>query len=443
MDLTPPVRYAKTADGIQLAYQAFGEGPRDLVLVWGGISHIELLWDDPTLDRIFRRLASFSRVIQFDRRGTGMSDRPPGPASLEDRMEDVRTVLDAVGSDKAVVLGESEGGPMCCLFSATYPERTTALILYGPVIRMVGDKGFPWAPAREVFDEVLETTALAWGSPDLIWGWAPSVGDDPRARQFFSRFMRLSSSPGAYVDQMRTNADIDVRSVLPLIGVPTLILHRSGDTAINVGQGRYAARRIPGARYAELPGDDHLLIAGDPDPLLDEIEEFLTGVRGGRDLDRVLATIVFTDIVDSTRRAAELGDRRWRELLDRHDTLLRRLLPHFSGREVNTTGDGMLARFDGPARAVGWARAALEATRELDIELRAGVHLGECELRGRDLAGVAVHVAARIGALAHPGEVLVSQTVHDLVAGSGIVLDARGTHELRGTGGWWALYAAG
>ena len=409
-------------------------------MVWGGISHIDLLWDDPNLDRILRRLGAFCRVIQFDRRGTGMSDRPTGPATLEDRMEDVRSVLDAVGSERAALLGESEGGPMCCLFAATYPEHTAALVLYGPVIRMIGDGSFPWAPAPDVFEAVLESTAQDWGSEELIWGWAPSVGDDPRSRQFFSRFMRLSSSPGAYVEQMRTNANIDVRPLLPLISVPTLVLHRSEDSAISVGQGRYAAAHIPGARYAELPGEDHLLIAGDSSLLLDEIEEFLTGVRGAPDTDRVLATIVLTDIVDSTGMASKLGDRGWRELLDRHDAVLRRQLPHFGGHEVNTTGDGMLARFEGPVRAVGWARAAIDVTRELGIEIRTGVHTGECQRRGRDLAGVAVHVAARIAALAGSGEVLVSQTVHDLVAGSGLRFAKRGSRELKGLPGTWSLY---
>jgi class 3 adenylate cyclase len=443
LDQMPLVRYARTPDGIQLAYQVFGEGPRDLLVVWGGISHIELFWDDPTLARIFRRLASFARVIQFDRRGTGMSDRSPGTATLEDRMQDVSAVLAAVGSETAAILGESESAPMTCLFAATYPERTSALILYGPVIRMLGDATFPWAASREVFYAALDATTAEWGSEDLIWGWAPTVGDDPRARQFFSRFMRMSASPGAYRDQMLINADIDVRRLLPLVTVPTLVLHRGGDTAIPVGQGRYAARNIPGARYVELPGEDHLLIGGDPEPLLDEIEQFLTGVLAGRAVDRIVATIVFTDIVGSTELAARLGDGRWRKLLDEHDALLRRLLPPFSGRVVNTTGDGMLASFDGPARAVGWALSATAAAGSLGIEVRAGAHTGECELRGRDLAGLAVHVAARIGSMAAPGEVLVSETVRDLVAGSGIVFSERGTHTLKGVPDPWSVYAAG
>lgn len=439
MDQPPSVEYAKAPDGIQLAYQVFGDGPPDVLLVWGGISHIELLWDDPNLARIFRRLSSFARVIQFDRRGTGMSDRPGGPATLEDRVQDLAVVLDAAGSHQAAIFGESEGGPTACLFAATFPHRTAALILYGPVIRMVGEASFPWASARDVFDAALDATVDDWGSEDLIWGWAPSVGDDPRARQFFARFMRLSSSPAAYREQMLVNVEIDVREILPLIKVPALVLHRRDDTAINVGQGRYAAERIPGARYVELPGDDHLLIGGDPDPLVEEIEEFLTGIRPTRDPDRTVATIVFTDIVASTAAAARLGDQSWRRLLDEHDHVLRRQLGIFGGREVNTTGDGMVARFDGPGRAVKWARSVLEGVRPLGVELRAGIHTGECEVRGRDLAGVSVHVAARIASLARPGEVLVSKTVSDLAAGTGVEFLERGVHTLRGVTGRWPL----
>ena len=441
MERIPAVRYARTPDGIQLAYQVFGAGPRDLVLVWGGVSHIELFWDDPTLARIFRRLSSFARVIQFDRRGTGMSDRPSGPASLEARMQDIGAVMDAVGSDRAALLGESESGPLACVYAATHPDRTSALILYGPVIRMLGDPSFPWAPEPEVFAEALELTTAEWGSEDLIWGWAPTAGDDPRARQFFSRFMRMSSSPGAYRDQMWVNADIDVRRVLPHIAVPTLVLHRGGDSAIHVGQGRYAGRQIPGARYVELPGQDHLLIAGDPAPFLDEIEQFLTGVRSGLDVDRALATIVFTDIVASTELAARMGDGPWRRLLDEHDALLRRELLRFGGRQVNTMGDGMLASFEGPDGAVGWARSVVGGAPALGVQVRAGVHLGECELRGHDLAGLTVHVAARIGSLAAPGEVLVSAAVRDLAAGSGYALVDRGTHLLKGVPEPWAIYA--
>lgn len=436
-------RYAITADGTHLAYQVSGNGPRDLLIVWGGISHIELLWDDPTLARIFRRLGTFTRVIQFDRRGTGLSDRPPGPSTIEQRVDDAISVLDACGSKHACVLGESEGGPTSCLLAATRPDRVSALILYGPVIRMIGDQGFRCAPPMDVFEAALENTTAGWGSEELIWAWAPSAGEDPRARQFIARFARLACSPGAYRDQMRLNADIDVRPILPLIGVPTLVCHRRDDAAINVGQGRYAASHIPGAQWVELPGEDHLLIAGDPEPLLDAVELFLTGVRTGDDVDRIVTTVAFTDIVDSTRVVARLGDQAWKELLDRHDTALRTLLRRFSGREVNTTGDGMVASFEGPTRAVEWAQAVVGAAPGLGLEVRAGVHTGPCEMRGRDLAGLAVHVAARIGALAGPGEVLVSQSVRDLVPGSGISFAERGVHTLKGLDGEWHLFAAG
>lgn len=441
MDLSPVTQYATTPDGLKLAYQVFGEGGPDLVLVWGGMSHIELLWDDPVLVRVFRRLGSFARVIQFDRRGTGMSDRPPRVATLEERMQDVVTVMDAAGSARAAIFGESEGGPMSCLFAATKPERTTALVLYGPVIRMVGEVTFPWAQSRESFEAALDLAEASWGSEELIWAWAPSIGDDPKARQWFARFMRLSSSPSAYRAQMLVNADIDVRAILPSITAPTLVLHRRDDTAIAVGQGRYAAEHIPGAHYVELPGEDHLLIGGDPDQLLDEIEQFLTGIRGARHADRIVATIVFTDIVDSTAVAARMGDEAWRRLLDEHDRVLRRQLGLCGGREVNTTGDGMVARFDGPGRAIDWAVSVIEAVRSLGIEVRAGVHTGECEVRGKDLAGLSVHIAARVAALADPGEVLVSRTVSDLAAGTGVAFRERGQHALQGVGGEWALLA--
>jgi class 3 adenylate cyclase len=293
-----------------------------------------------------------------------------------------------------------------------------------------------------VFAEALDATVAAWGEEDLIWSWAPSVGDDPRARRFFSRFTRMSSSPGAFRDHMRVNAQIDVRALLPLIGAPALVLHRRDDIAINVRQGAYAAAHLPSARFVELPGEDHLLIGGDPEPFLDEVERFLTGTTSGRDGNRVLATIVFTDIVGSTELVGRLGDRRWRELLDEHEALLRRRLPEFSGRQVNTTGDGMVAAFTGPVSAVGWAQAVANATEALGIRIRAGVHTGEVELRGTDLAGASVHVAARIAALAAPGEILVSQTVRDLMGGSGVEFVERGSHRLKGMAETWTVHAA-
>ncbi|MGZ6974684.1 MAG: adenylate/guanylate cyclase domain-containing protein [Acidimicrobiia bacterium] len=411
------------------------------MIVWGGVSHIELMWENAAFARIFRRLGSFSRVIQFDRRGVGMSDRTPGLATLETRMEDVRAVMDAAGCERVALFGESEGGPMSMLFAATYPERTTGLVLYGPLVRLIADETFPWAWSREDFEALLDSALSDWGAEDQIAFWAPSVADDPAARRFFSRFTRLSGSPGSFKDQMMMNADIDVRPVLHAVNVPTLVLHRTGDLVVDVHQGRYAARHIPGAKFVELPGADHFLMGGDPEQLVDEVEEFLTGVRGQHEVDRILATVAFTDIVGSTQRAAELGDREWRNLLDQHDAAVRRELQRFNGREVNTTGDGMLAAFDGPARGIRCARAITEAMEPLGVEIRAGLHTGECEVRGSDLGGLAVHIAARVGSLAAPGEVLVSSTVKDLVAGSGITFTERGTHVLKGVPDEWRLYS--
>jgi len=349
--------------------------------------------------------------------------------------------MDAVGTERAALFGESEGGPMCSLFAATYPERTTALVLYGPVVCFISDESFPWAPTMEVLKQFLDMSLEGWGKGDGIDLWAPSLSDDPAARRFYARFNRLSASPGAFRDQMLMNTEIDVRSVLPMINVPTLVLHRRDDQVINVHQGRYVAEHVPGARYVELEGTDHFLIGGDPDALADEVEEFLTGVRRSREVDRVLATVLFTDIVGSTRQAAELGDQRWRRLLDQHDAVMRHELDRFKGHEINTTGDGFLASFDGPARAIRCALALTAAAPPLGIEIRAGLHTGECEVRDHDLGGLAVHIAARIGALARPSEVLVSSTVRDLVAGSGISFSDRDTHVLKGLPEAWRLFA--
>ena len=441
MEPIPTTRYAEAADGTSLAYQVFGDGPRDLVLVWGAFSHIELLWENANVARILGRLASFCRVVHFDRRGVGMSDRPPGVSTLETRMEDVRAVMDSAGCERATHFGESEGGPMSILFAATYPERTNGLVLYGPLLRLIRDDDFPWALEIGDITQFADTLLADWGSEDTIGFWAPSLVDDPAARRFFSRLVRQSSSPGAARQLILTNAETDVRSILPAVTVPTLVLHRRDDLAVPVGQGRFAAEHILDARYVELDGADHLLMAGDPDVLVDEIEEFLTGMRGRHDADRVLATVMFTDIVASTRRLAEIGDRRWRSLLDQHDTVVRHQLARFSGRELNTTGDGLISAFDGPARAIRCAQAITEAVRSLGIEARVGLHTGECEVRGEELAGLAVHIAARVCELAASGEVLVSSTVKDLVAGSGIAFSERGTHALKGVPDEWRLFA--
>jgi pimeloyl-ACP methyl ester carboxylesterase len=440
------VRYARSGD-VNIAYQVVGEGPLDLVYVPGWVSNVELMWEETAMAHFLGRLASFSRLILFDKRGTGLSDRVSNDElpTLEQRMDDVRAVLEAVGSDRAALFGHSEGGNMCVLFAATYPERTTALITLGSFAkRRDPDDDYPWAPTAENRDETAADVERNWGHlrPQDVEYYAPSrVGEEQFVRAL-ERYLRRSASPGAAAALVRMNSYIDVRDVLPTIRVPTLVLHRTGDHDVNVAEGRYLASKIPGAKLVELAGDDHWISAGDVDALADEIEQFLTGTRPVPEPDRVLATVLFTDIVGSTERAAELGDRRWRDLLGAHDAAVRRELDRFRGREVDTSGDGFLASFDGPARAVRCAISAGEAVRQLGMEIRAGVHTGECELDGPKIRGIAVHTGARIASLAGAGEVLVSQTVKDLVSGSGLAFDDRGVHELKGVPGEWRVYAA-
>jgi class 3 adenylate cyclase len=441
-DVLPQTRYAKSGD-VYIAYQVVGDAPLDLLLVSGGMTHLECSWEFPAFARSARRLASFSRLILFDKRGTGLSDRMSGPATLEERMDDVRAVLDAVGSERAALYGVSEGGPMSALFAATYPTRTSALVLYGTIAKFTADEGYPWGWSPGVFDQILQATVASWGQVDSPFPplLAPSLAGDMRFREGWARFERQAASPGAVAALMRMNAEIDIRHILPTIRVPTLIVHRAGDTLVAVGQGRYLAEHIPGAKYVELAGADHLPIAGDSDAINDAIEEFLTGARHVEEPDRVLATVLFTDIVRSTERAAELGDRRWLALLDEHHAVVRRELARFRGREVKTTGDGFLATFDGPARAVRCARSLVEAIQRLGLEVRTGLHTGECEMVGDDVRGIAVHTAARVAGAAASGEVLVSSTVKDLVAGAGITFVERGTRALKGVPGKWRLFA--
>jgi pimeloyl-ACP methyl ester carboxylesterase len=444
--MQPETRYARSGD-VNIAYQVVGEGPRDFVYVPGWVSNIELMWEEPAMAHFLGRLASFSRLILFDKRGTGLSDRVSNEElpSLEQRMDDVRAVLEAVGSVRAALFGHSEGGNMCVLFAATYPERTEALITLGCFARRRDpDDDYPWAPTADNREETAADVERNWGHlrPEDVEYYAPSrVGDEQFVRAL-ERYLRRGASPGAAAALVRMNSYIDVRDVLPTIRVPTLVLHRTGDHDVNVAEGRYLASKIPGAKFVELPGDDHWIAAGDVDALADEIEQFLTGTRPVPELDRVLATVLFTDIVASTERAVELGDRRWRDLLSAHEAAVRHELDRFRGREVDTAGDGFLAAFDGPARAVRCAISAGEAVRELGVEIRAGVHTGECELDGQKIRGIAVHTGARIASLAGPGEVLVSQTVKDLVSGSGLAFEDRGLHELKGVPGEWRVYAA-
>jgi class 3 adenylate cyclase len=434
-------RYAKSGD-VHVAYQVAGEGPVDLVVVQGWSTHLELLWEDPGWRAFYRRLASFSRLILFDKRGTGLSDRVSVSEmpTLEQRMDDVRAVMDAAGSDSASVLGISEGGPMSVLFAASYPERTRALVLYGSFPRITRGDGYPWGLSPDQVEPLIARAERTWGEGTFS-GRLIAPSQLPGRLPYFARLEREGASPGAMITLIRMLVDIDVRAVLPLVSVPTLIVHRDRDAVAPIDGARYMAAQIPRARLVELTGE-HSPIAGDADALLDEIEEFLTGRRHVRAPDRVLATVMFTDIVDSTSRAAAMGDRRWTRLLEDHYELVRRQLPRFGGHEVKTIGDGLLAIFDGPARAVRCALATVDANREIGVALRAGLHTGECERRGGDISGIAVHIGARVTSLAGPGEVLVSRTVKDLVSGSGLEFEDRGSHTLKGIPDAWQVFAA-
>jgi pimeloyl-ACP methyl ester carboxylesterase len=433
--MPPETRYAKSGD-INIAYQVVGEGPFDLVYVPGWVSNVELLWEKPKPARFLERLASFSRLILFDKRGTGMSDRVSTDRlpTLEQRMDDVRAVLDAVGSESAALLGHSEGGGMSVLFAATYPERSRALVLVGAFAKRLRTDDYPWAPSLEERLETIEEVERDWGAGLDITNYAPH--EDPALLEWYSTYLRRSASPGAAAALLRMNSEIDTRHILPTIRVPTLVLTRTGDQDVTVDEGRWLASQVPDARFVELPGDEHVLWAGDQDGLLAEIEEFLTGTRSAPDYDRVLSTVMFTDIVGSTERARELGDRGWHEVLDEHHTRVRGVLEQYRGSEVDTAGDGFFASFDGPARAIRAACAIREGVQALDIQIRAGLHTGECELMRDKIGGIAVHTGARVAAAAEPGEVLVSSTVKDLVAGSGIVFADRGERELKGVGSW-------
>jgi len=441
MSAPPPVRYAQNGD-VHLAYQVVGEGERDLVLVQGFMSQIDMEWENPDIARFFRGLASFSRLILFDKRGTGLSDRACGTATLEDEMDDVRAVMDAAGSERAVLMGISEGAPMSLLFAATYPQRTQALVLHGGMARTTEAPDYPWAPPAEGLVEAASELIM----PVIYTGedidvWAPSLGDDAEAKAWLGRYRRAGVSPDGFAALYEMFLDIDVRHVLPTLQVSTLVLHRHGDRVVNRRAGKWMAEQIPGARYVELPGQDHLPWVGDCDAVVEEAREFLTGVRVAAEPDRVLATVMFTDVVGSTERAASLGDRRWRDLLDAHDVVVRRQLDAFRGREVKTTGDGFLATFDGPARAIRSARAIRDAASDLGLDVRVGLHTGEIEVRDDDIGGVAVHIGQRVSSVAQPSEIMVSSTVKDLVAGSGIEFEERGERELKGVPGSWKLFA--
>lgn len=433
-------RYAKSGD-VNIAFQVLGEGPRDLVLVPGWISNIEVFWEEPSTARFLTRLASFSRLILFDKRGTGLSDRVADMPSLEVRMDDVRAVMDKVGSERATLFGYSEGGAMCALFAATYPQRTSALIMAGAYARRRWGADYPWGLTDAQFNGFLDDIQREWGSPFGIEARMPSMAQDARFRQWWGRWARMSASPTAAAVLQRMNGEIDVRGVLPAIHTPTLVLHSVKDQVVSVEAGRDLVYRIRGAKFVELQGIDHVPFGCDADIILDEVEEFITGVRHHAEVDRVLATVLFTDIVGATEKAATLGDRHWHDLLDRHHALVRHELVRFRGQEIDTAGDGFLASFDGPARAIRCASAIADGVRTLGIEVRAGLHTGECEVMGQKLGGISVHIGARVAALADPGEVLVSSTVRDLVAGSGLSFQDRGVQPLKGVPGEWRLFA--
>jgi pimeloyl-ACP methyl ester carboxylesterase len=435
----PETRYAKSGE-LNIAYQVLGDGPLDLVFVPGLMSHIDLVWSFPATVRFFRRLASFSRLILYDKRGQGVSDPPAGVPTLEQDMEDLQAVLDAVGSERAALFGYSEGGPMSALFAATYPDRVTALVLFGSFPRgfdrLTGPELTQWSWARERADAMLDH----WGEGRGLELFAPSIDGEEGVRRW-GALERAVGSPRLMRARFETAAGIDVTPVLETLQLPALVLHRPDERAVPTILAREMAEAIPGARYLELPGADHIPWMGDAEQILDEVEEFLTGARQPVELDRVLATVMFTDIVESTRRAAELGDSRWRGVLESHDGLVREQLGHYRGHEVKTMGDGFLATFDGPARAVRCARAIAQQAPVLGVHVRAGLHTGECEMTGDDVRGMAVNIGARVSGFAASGEVLVSSTVKDLVVGSGIEFEDRGPHELKGVPGEWHLFA--
>ena len=440
--MQPETRYARSEEG-HVGYQIVGDSPLDLVFIPSWVSNVDAMWEEPSLARFLRRLATFSRLLCFDKRGTGVSDPVPLAAlpTLEEWMDDVRTVMDAAGSKRAALLGQREGGQMAMLFAATYPERTSALILVDTSARAIRDVDYPWGLPPDRVPRLLQRVEDDWGTGlnlDII---APSVAHDERFRRWYARYERLAMGPRAATTTYAAYLERDLRGVLRSIRVPTLVLHRVGDRHIRLGHGRYLAEHIPGAKCVELPGEDHLFHVGVTEAMLGEIEEFLTGVRPLPESDRVLATVLFTDIVTSTERSAQVGDRRWKDLLDQHDSLIRPELERHRGRLVKNTGDGILATFDGPARAIRCAQAIAASMKSLGIEVRAGLHTGEVELRGDDVTGIGVNIAARVMDAAGPGEVVVSSTVKDLVAGSGLRFADRSTHDLRGVPGEWRLFA--
>jgi pimeloyl-ACP methyl ester carboxylesterase/DNA-binding winged helix-turn-helix (wHTH) protein/class 3 adenylate cyclase len=438
----PETMYAKSGN-VNIAYQVVGDAPLDLVFVMGWVSHLEYFWKEPSFARFLLRLSSFARLILFDKRGTGLSDRVPNNElpTLEQRMDDVRAVMDAAGSERAALCGVSEGGPMCSLFAATYPEKILALVMIGTYAKRVRDDDYPWAPTADERQHFFNEIREHWGGPVGLEERAPSVATDTQFRDWWATYLRMGASPGAALALTEMNAAIDVRQVLPTIRVPTLVIHRTGDECLKIQEGKYVADQIPGAKFVELPGNDHLPFVGDQDSILDEVEEFLTGVRHQAEPDTVLATILYMRIVGSQQHAERLGNERWDEMLRRLRTHIQKEIEWFRGREIDMVGDRPLAIFDGPARAIRAASAISQYASRLDIQMRTGLHTGECELSNGKVTGLSTQICLEILNHSKPGEVLVSNTVKDLVAGSGIRFQDRGAHQLEGVTGEWQLFA--
>ena len=441
--MLPKTKYARSGD-VHIAYQITGNGPFDVVWAPGTMSHLDLDWEIPQRALFFERFSQFCRLIRFDKRGTGLSDRPVKMATLEERTDDIRAVMDDVGIERANIFGVSEGGSMACLFAATYPQRVNSLLVWGAQARWIVSPDHPWGQTQEQHDQMIAMIDNDWPSFEYITGPGAGVGKDadPAFIDSISRYMRAAANPSAVRAYEQMNGQIDTRPILPSIQAPTLVMNRTGDPCANVEAARDMASRIPGAKFKQYPGNSHSMMLDDMETVLSDIQEFITGERPIDSSDRVLATVLFLDIASSTERAAELGDRPWRNLLNSYYAIVRKQLARFRGKETNTTGDAFLATFDGPARAVRSALAIALAVRQLGVEVRAGVHTGECELMGDNVGGIAVHTGARIMAKSEPGEVLVSGTVKDLVSGSGINFQDCGVHQLKGVPGEWRLFSA-
>ena len=437
--MIPKIKYAKNAD-VHIAYQTVGEGPIDLVLVPGWISNIEIFWEEPTLVRFLQRLSSFSRLILFDKRGTGLSDRVSYTQTLEDRIDDFRSVMDAVKSERVVLVGYSEGGSMCSLFAATYPERTLSLVMIGSFARIIKTEDYPWGVTNDQLKRNLKQIENNWGNAFELESLAPSLTEDPIFRRWWARFLRLSASPVEAIALRKINSEIDIRKILPTIRVPTLVIHAEHDSVTHVEEGKYLSENIPGAKFEMIPSEDHLPWVGCPDIILNKIETFVTGSISASKIDRALYTVMFTDIAMSTELASESGDRKWQNILNAHHRAVRHVVAVYAGREIDNAGDGFFIAFDGPARAIQCALAIKKALQELHLSVRIGIHIGECEAIGEKLTGIAVHIGARISNKAEPNQILVSQTVKDLVAGSGTKFKDMGIHSLKGVSEKWHLY---